>query len=188
MTNDDIKKIKNVSDMQCSAHANLRDRYHRRSTILDLTIFALSTWLVGLVFVEPHINFSLTPFGLPPNIWLGVLAIFTFFLSIVQMKVNWKGKADAHAQSLNLHSNVKRECVFLLAEPSLDPNDVQIQKMLVRHEIASNLTSPIPENEFLKQKKKHLIKQEISRYLSENPSALIWLARLKIWWRDNVRR
>ena len=64
----ELERIRTVSDMLCTAHAGLRDRYARRALWLDLAILGLSTWLVALVFVEPRINLSLTPFGLDPQL------------------------------------------------------------------------------------------------------------------------
>ena len=81
--------------MLCTAHAGLRDRYARRSLFLDLSVLGLSTWLVALAFVEPRIGISLTPFKIDAQIWGGLLATFTFFLAIVQLKTDWKGRSDA---------------------------------------------------------------------------------------------
>jgi len=59
----EIERIRNVSDMLCTGHAILRDRYERKALALDLSILALATWLSALAFVTPSINLSLTPFG-----------------------------------------------------------------------------------------------------------------------------
>lgn len=45
-----------------------------------------------------------------------------------------------------------------------------------------------PESEFLAQKRNHLRKIEISKYLDKYPSASILLLRIKFWWRDNYVR
>lgn len=185
MNQKEIERIKRVSDMLCSAHANLRDRYTRSAFFLDFSIFAFSTWLVAMVFVEPQVGYTLTPFGTSPKIWLGLLAIFTFLLSILQVLVGWKGKADAHDRSLSMFAEVKRECGYILALDDSKPNERNLDRLLDRYDMANDVAVPIPEREFLKQKKKHLKKVEISRHLDKHPSASLSLFKLSIWWRDN---
>lgn len=186
MERQEIERVHRVSDMLCSAHANLRDRYRLHALLLDLSIFALATWLVAMVFVEPQINYTLTPFNLHPDLWLGLLALLTFFLSIVQVLVNWKAKADAHGRSFSMYAEVKRECGYLLASGKIHENKSDLQRLQARYDMAVDVGVPVPEREFLKQKRKHLLKVELSRHLSKHPSASLLLTRLKLWWRDNV--
>ena len=74
-TKEELQRIRRVSDMLCTAHAGLRDRYSRLALFLDLSVLGLSTWLVALAFVEPRIGVSLTPFGIDSQIWGGLLAV-----------------------------------------------------------------------------------------------------------------
>jgi hypothetical protein len=173
--------------MLVSGHANLRDRYNRRATLLDLAVMALSTWLTSVVFIEPRINLKLTPFGIDPQLWVGLLGVFTFFLSIVQLRVDWKGRSDAHRRSFDLYSEVKRECGYLLA--SQQPLTAESsQRVLSRYDLATEVGTHMPESEFLAQKRNHLRKIEVSKYLDKHPSASISLLRAKFWWRDNWPR
>jgi hypothetical protein len=112
---DELGRIRQVSDTLCTGHAGLRDRFARRALVLDVSILALSTWLVALAFVEPRLNVSLTPFGLDSQIWVGLLAVGTFFLTIIQIKTDWKGQSDAHKRTLDIYAEVKREAGYLLA-------------------------------------------------------------------------
>jgi hypothetical protein len=173
--------------MLVTSHSNLRDRYNRRAALLDLAILALSLWLTSVVFVEPRINVKLTPFGMDPQVWIGLLGIFTFFLSIVQLRVDWKGKADAQKRSFDLYVEVKRETVYLLlSEHTLTTENCQ--RVLSRYDLATNVGTILPNSDFLPQKQKHLRKLEISRYLDGHPSASILLLKLKLWWRDNRKQ
>jgi hypothetical protein len=183
----ELDRIRRVSDMLVTGHANLRDRYNRMATLLDLAVMALSTWLTAVVFIEPRINVKLTPFGIDPQIWVGFLGVFTFFLSIVQLRVDWKGRSDAHRRSFDLYSEVKRECGYLLAsqEPLTADN---CQRVLSRYDLATEVGTHLPESEFLVQKRNHLRKIEISKHLDKHPSASILLVRIKFWWRDNLAR
>ena len=170
--------------MLVTGHANLRDRYSLRATFLDLAVMALSTWLTAVVFIEPRINVKLTPLSIDPQLWVGFLGIFTFFLSIVQLRVDWKGRSDAHKRSFDLYSEVKRECGYLLASQKPLTAD-SCQRVLARYDLATEVGTHIPEKEFLAQKRNHLQKIEVSKFLDKHPSASILLLRLRFWWRDN---
>jgi len=183
----EIARIREVSDMLCTGHASLRDRFQRRALLLDFSIFAISIWLVSLAFVEPRINLSLTPFNLDPPLWSGLLAILALLLSVLQIKVDWKGRSDAHRRSLEVYSEVKREAGYLLASCA-EPDEDSCQRIFSRYDLASSVGIAIPESEFLTQKRRHKLKISLSKYLDERPSASIPLTRLKLWLRDNVRR
>ena len=180
----EMERIKRVSDMLVTAHANMRDRFNLRATLLDLTIIALSTWLTAVVFIEPRINVKLTPFGIDSQIWVGLLGIFTFFLSILQFRVDWKGRADAHKRSFDLYVEVKRETVYLLSSQGTLTLE-NCQRVLSRYDLATQVGALLPNADFLPQKQKHLRKLEISRYLDHHPSASILMLKIKFWWRDN---
>jgi len=183
----EIDRIRRVSDMLVTGHANLRDRYSTWATLLDLGVMALSTWLTAVVFIEPRINVKLTPFGIDPQLWVGLLGIFTFFLSIVQLRVDWKGRSDAHKRSFDLYAEVKRECGYLLASQEVLTAD-NCQRALSRYDLATEVGAHLPESQFLVQKRNHLRKVAISKFLDGHPSASIPLLRMRLWWRDNVVR
>ena len=120
---DEVERVKRISDTWCTGHASLRDRFARRALLLDLLILGLSSWLVALAFVEPRINVRLTPFGWDSQIWIGVLAVATFFLTIVQLKTDWKGRANEHKRTFDIYAEVKREAGYLLAAGSFGDAD-----------------------------------------------------------------
>ena len=74
-TKEELQRIRRVSDMLCTAHAGLRDRYSRLALFLDLSVLGLSTWLVALAFVEPRIGLSVSPFAIGSQLWGGLLAV-----------------------------------------------------------------------------------------------------------------
>jgi hypothetical protein len=183
----ELERIHRVSDMLCTGHASLRDRYARWALAVDLAILGLSTWLVTLVFVQPRINTSLTPFSLDPQIWAGLLASVTLFLSIVQIKVEWKGLSDAHGRSCTMYAGVHREVGYLLAS-GRDLTEEAYRRLLSRYDMAIAVGVHVPEGQFLRQKRRHEVKVEISRHLDTHPAASIFLTRVKLWFRDNVGR
>jgi hypothetical protein len=179
---DRIQKIERVSDMLCTAHAGLGDKYARWALWLDIIILGSSTWLVALVFVEPRINVILTPLGLDPQIWIGTLGILTFFLTVLGMKTDWNGKSDAHHLSLSMYARIKRECGHLLSSGA---GPTEYQRLFDRYDLVNEVAAHVPEQEFLRQKKRHKTKIVISKHLDSHPGASILLTRFRLWYRDN---
>ncbi|WP_193181621.1 hypothetical protein [Nisaea sediminum] len=138
-----------------------------------------------MAFVEPALSLKLTPLDLDTRLWLGFLSIATFFATIVQFKTDWKGKADAHKRSLQIYAEVKREAGYLLASRDLDKDSVR--RVLARYDLAAAVGIPVPEGDFLPQKRRHKMKVALSRHLDSHPGASLWLTQLKFWWRDNVK-
>jgi hypothetical protein len=182
---DELKRVRQVADMLCTGHAILRDRFARWALAADLAVLGLSTWIVALAFVDPVINAKLTPRDLNPTIWGGCLAIGVFFLSIVQLKTDWKGRADAHRRTLDLYAEVKREAGYILASPELEES--ACRRVLSRYDMASAVGIELPERDFLYLKKRHRIKIAISKRLDTCPSSSITLLRLKMWFVDNCQ-
>lgn len=181
----EIERLRRVSDQLCTGHAALRDRYRRLALFLDMAILFLSIWLVALAFVDPALNVELTPFGWNSTIWIGVLSIITFALTVTQILTDWKAKANSHDRSLDMFSRVKQESRIA----SENPFDAEAaRRVLALNETAVTGSVPIPERHFLRTKRMHLTKVEISKSLDKKPGASIWLLRLKLWLRDNIGR
>ena len=183
---EEIKRIRRVSDALCTGHANLRDRYARRALILDLAILTFSLWLAALAFVEPLLSARLTPFHWDHQIWLGMLAVFTFLLTIVQLKTDWKARADAHSRTLDIYAEVKREAGYLIASGKFSEDECK--RVLARYDMASAVGVELPESDFLPQKRRHKIKVALSKHLDAHPAASLTLTRLRFWLRDNLGR
>src|SRR5258707_8112732 len=182
---DELSRIHRVSDMLCTGHAGLRDRYARMALALDISILALSTWLSALAFVAPTINLSLTPFGLDPQLWMGLLSVATLFLAIVQLKTDWKGRSDGHRRTLDNYAEVKREAGDLWATGEFD--EPAYRRVLARYDMASAVGIEMPERLFLAQKRRHKMKIALSRHLDTHPGASLHLTRFRFWIRDNFR-
>lgn len=182
---DELSRICRVSDMLCTGHAALRDRYARFAFALDLLTLGLSTWLVAIAFVEPKLNVALTPFGWDSQIWVGALGTGVFFLTLIQIKTDWKGRSDAHKRTLDVYIEVKREAAYLLSAGEYERD--ACQRVFSRYDMATSVGVPIPESEFLRQKQRHLVKIALSKALDGRPAtSLIWL-RLRLWWRDTFK-
>jgi len=181
----EILRIRRLCDMLVSAHAHLRERFSRKALILDLSILVLAIWLTSVVFVEPRLNVKLTPFGLDPQIWIGILSILALFLSILQLRVDWKGQSDAHKRAFDVYLGVKFACRKILSDCGpLNADDCH--RVMTQYELACSTSCLIPEKCFLAEKKRHIQKVRLSKLIDERPAASLWLLRLRHWWGDNL--
>lgn len=180
------KKTKDTADMLCTAHALLRDRFRFYATVLDVFIFLLAAYLVSLTFAPDRVRVYLNVSTIDPDIWVGLISLGVFALSIFQLLVDWKGKSESHSKSFSLYAEVKKEISDLLSKESL--NDDEYRRIASKYDMATEIGTNIPESQFLRLKKAHKLKVEISKHLDNYPGASILLTRLKLFWRDTISR
>jgi hypothetical protein len=183
---EELMRVRKTADMLCTGHASLRDRFARYALSLDVLILATSTWLVALSFVDQNIGVRLTPWAVEPQIWVGLLGAITFFLTLVQIKTDWKSRADSHRRTFEMYAEVKREAGYLVAAGAFTDEDYR--RVISRYDMASASGVAIPERDFLAQKQRHKSKVELSKYLDAHPFATLALVRFQLWLRDNMRK
>jgi hypothetical protein len=183
-TKGEVERIRRVSDLLCTAHASMRDRFSRRAVGMDLTILLLSAWLTALAFVDPRFHPWLVPLQLDAQLWIGLIGVLTFCLTLVQLQLNWRGRSEAHGRSFGMYSEVKREAGYLLATSEVIPLR-EFQRLTARYDMASDIGTGIPERDFLKLKRRHKLKVRLSKLLDTRPGASITLTKLKLILRDN---
>lgn len=185
---DELQRVFRVTDQTCSQHALLRDRFSRKALVLDLITLALGVYLVSLAFVDPAIARKLTPAPLSPIIFIGFLGVGQLFLGILQLRVDWKARSDAHARSMSLHADLKRELGTLLARDPATVTDVDYVRVRAQQAMTSNAALPVPDADFLWTKRHHKLKVAVSKHLDGHPGASILLTKLKFLLRDNPLR
>jgi hypothetical protein len=177
-----LQRAIRVADQSCTAYAILRDKYNRRACVLDLSILLLSAWLTAMVFVEPTIGVALSPSKyISKELWIGLLSIGAFALSLVQLQVNWKGRAQTYHQAAGALSAFVKE--YRRTAATLGANE--IAQALARYDLISSSIAPIPDSQFLVLKQKHKLKVKISQHLDTHPAASLTLIRLKLWLTDS---
>lgn len=180
---DELERLRRVADQSCTAHAVLSQKYKRISFLVDASILIMSAWLTALALAEPQYLTVLAPFDIAPKLWLGLLAVFTFCLSLIELKSEWKTKAEAHARSLTMFGEVKREAGYLLVSREGIPLH-EFQRLAARYDMAGDVGIKIPDNQFLHLKRKHKIKVEISKRLDRRPSAPVLVLKVELFFRD----
>src|SRR5258705_6080518 len=111
---EELARALRVADMLTTCHCLLRDRFARRALVLDLTILVASVWLVAMAFVDPEIakNFALLNFS--PTITIGMLAVVTFVLSLLQLRTDWKYQSERFDQAAKAYAESKLELRCIL--------------------------------------------------------------------------
>lgn len=180
---EEVAQIQRRADQSCSIHAWLRDRYQWRANLLDYSVLALSTYLAGMIFVEPKIGIKLSP-GDEPQIWIGCLSLAVFFLSIIQFKSGWRTRAAAHAKSCEEYARVKSDC-RALRKNGLQITNSAYDRVRGRYDLAQDLGTAIPEKDFLRGKALHHRKVFVSQYIDTHPGAWPSVVYLKLFLRDN---
>jgi|GEM_PF-2562280 len=179
---DELTRVRRVADQSCSAHARLRDRYKSLATVLDTVVLCASAWVTALALVDPAFALRLTPAGMPSTLWIGLLSIAVFVATLVQLRLDLKGKADAHRRAFEAQSEIK----YAANDAEQHAGDAdRLAAVYGKVALAAAVGVSIPEKEFLPQKALHLRKVEISKLLDKRPFASLALVRLRLWLRDN---
>lgn len=180
----EIASIERKADQACTVHALLRDRFQRRSNLLDYGLMLVSTYLVGLSLVEPAVGISLS-LGFDRTILITCMSLITFFFSIVQFKNDWKTRAEEHQRSFTEYAEVKSDCrTYTSGVRSVTAPEHQ--RIRDRYDMVVEVGTHIPDKEFLAGKAYHTRKVFISRHLDSHPGAWVLLVRVKLFLRDNL--
>lgn len=180
----ELEKVLRIADMLCTAHNIERDRFRRRALVLDIVLMLISLYLVSMALIDPVFGDFLTPYGWDGKLWTGLVATSIFGLSIVQLLVKWKGRADAHDRSFRMYAETKSSCAEYLNSTSPISRE-DYNRVRAHYDMASEIGCHIPDERFLLLKQKHLQKVSLSKALDVRPFMSIRWAMAKRWWGDN---
>ena len=161
-----------VLDQTLSMHTMLRDHYARRALLVDGLLLACSVVFCASAFASDQVLALLG--GSPDRVryLLKAFSVVTFMLSVLSLRVDWKGIAAAHRQAgekmsgaLAVFRKYRRDDGFWDASVAGELDSIYWEAM-------RNCVS-IPESAFLKLKARHLRKVEISKMLDSNPGCPI---------------
>src|SRR5882672_5227596 len=183
-----------VLDQTLSMHAALRDRYGRRALLVDGLLLACSVVFCASAFASDQV---LALFGGTPDrvrYLLKAFSVITFMLSVISLRVDWKGLSAAHRQASEKMTGAL--AVFRRHRRDDGSWDANVTDELdgVYWEAMRNCVS-VPDSHFLKLKARHLRKVEISKMLDSNPGrpvfvlrAMLFFSSLKKTKRDTNKR
>jgi hypothetical protein len=181
MLEERIKNQKRLTDQMLSAYSVLRDRYQRRVTWLGLGLLASAVVLNALTFISTE---TLGSFGIDSEraeFLIRCASVTVFFLSLVELRIDWAGKARLYSNAAEQLAVLKGE--FSSLEITQDRCDTtKLIEASQRYQSTMTLLPRIPEKQFLPLKASHKRKIEVSRRLDTNPGRPMWLIRLDILW------
>jgi len=173
----ELDRRRKVVDVMLSAHARLRDRYHRRALAADLAMFGGSTILCATVFVDPQLIAS-TSLGLTgARVLLGVISVLIFFLSIIGLLFEWKEAAGRHGRAAVVLGDLKAKGRLLAAGAQ---SGSETEEFVRSYDSLMTTFPPIPDDQFVKLKAYHRRKVELSQAIDRNPNAPVFVLRLRL--------
>jgi hypothetical protein len=164
-----------------SMHTALRDRYARRALFVDILLLACAVIFCTATFADAT---TLAQLGLAPkriNYLLRVSSVLAFMLSILSLRIDWKGKSSSHRDAADKMSRALE--AFRNAQQSDGTWPTEgIAELDAAYWEAMHNSVPIPEGVFVKLKARHLRKVQLSRMLDSNPGCPAWVLRLVLLW------
>lgn len=181
----EIASIERKADQSCSIHAWIRDRNQRYAVILDYGLMGATTYLLGLSLVEPAIGLPLS-LGFDRPILMSVLSLLAFFLSVVQFKNDWKGRAAAHHRAFREYAAIKSSCRAITSGVHA-VTSAEHQRIRDRYDAVTDVGTHIPDSMFIKGKARHIRKIYVSKYLDRHPGARPLIVHIKLFLHHNFK-
>jgi len=182
---DEIERMFRVTDQMATAHSILRDRLRSRALIVEVCLLLGSAGLTTLALLDPSSVQAFLKTDISVSLLRALVGLFTFTASIVQLKVDWRGRGGLHARTVEFLVALKHELGRAKLESETHERQRLFELARARFELIGALTPPIPDREFIALKRQHRLKVEVSRILDQHPGTWAWLARLRITIRDN---
>jgi hypothetical protein len=173
-------------DQSITGHSFLRDKFSRRAGVLSSIILigaAVVTFLaVSSESVRAHFYLSYPR----ADHLIGLLGFAVLLCSILELQIGWRERSSRHAEAANALARLKLLIARELGS-DLTLTKARFTEIQQAYENVNDLIAKIPERRFLELKALHRRKVEMSKFLDRHPGASIFLLRLKIWLRDNMR-
>jgi hypothetical protein len=180
----ELGRIRHVSDMMATSHTALKEKYFLLSLFSDMALFSCSLFLTVIAFA--NVNLLNKYFGINYVFWVGAFSVTTFIYSFLVRLLDWKIRAESHRYAVKTYMTLKFKARDIINKIKKHEN-VDVERFIDNYNTLTPTIIPVPENDFLKYKRKHKIKVSISQHLDTNPAASILLLRIKMWFSDNFR-
>ena len=170
-----------VIDQMLSMHSSLRDGYRTKALIMSCALLTSGVVLNACVFID---DATLTALGLKPGnskVAIGLASIAVFLISIVELRVDWGGKASIHKRAVERLSNLKAKYRQHF-DPANKNDPIPDHELNSDYERVLADLQPIPEAVFNRLKHRHLKKKLLSDMISKNPGAPLFLIKFKFFW------
>ncbi|KGK98228.1 hypothetical protein LI82_10945 [Methanococcoides methylutens] len=192
----EIKQLEHKANMMRDMHSYQFQKYEWLSKFFSLMIIALSAIVSVLAIVDPSI------FSIDRNYidsfrnLIAILAFIIFLISLIDKIYGINENARKHEQAVKVMTDFIVECNNFrkLETNSCGKEEIKLKVDSLEAQYSLiNQMNPFPvisDEDFIKAKKKHLLKVEISKKLSKNPHEEIddyvnkrWLINALKWMR-----
>jgi hypothetical protein len=181
MKPEEIERRFRVADQMVTMYTVMRDRYLARATWLTLSIMGSSVILCACTFLPDNalVMVGLSPLG--KKVVLGVFSSLILFLSIVELKVDWKQRSSLYKEAAKNVAGLKAK-YRNVRNSSEHPASEMIHELANQYDsIMANLPG-VSDLEFAKLKAYHLKKIKLSKMIDLNPGCPLWFLRIKLMW------
>ncbi|NPE28133.1 SLATT domain-containing protein [Methanococcoides sp. SA1] len=190
----EIKQLEDKANMMRDMHSYQFQKYEYISKVFSLVIIVLSAIVSILAIADPTI------FSIDRNYvdnfrnLIAILAFIIFLISLYDKIYGINEKAGKHEQAVKVMTDFIVECnnIRKLEIDSCGKDEIKLKVDSLQTQYSLiNQMNPFPvisDEDFVKAKKKHLLKVEISKKLSNNPHEKIddyvnkrWLINALKW-------
>ena len=179
-TPEEFRRKRRVLDQMLTGHSLLRDRYERRALVLTLLVLALSIVATSVAFLSGASSVSILGIQARVQVWVGVLSALIFFLTLVELRVDWRQRAGTHGDAARRLGRLKG--LFRAATVHDDVVDAGGKDLNLEYDTTMEQLMTIPDKRFLWVKAKHTRKIRTSMLLDKHPGAPLWYIRLLAMW------
>jgi hypothetical protein len=174
MAADPLVEMRNLADMRMSVHEGQRLWYARFSMALTLGWLLSSAFLLTFVFAsEDFVRDGLRMTALQFKLLGGTAALLSFSAAITDLVWRPGAHAEGHAQARDYFLALKSDIARAIAKGESDA--VVVTRLRERFEHGA--VPRIPDERFLRLKRRYHAKVALSNAIQENPGASIWKLR-----------
>lgn len=166
-------------DQLLSMHSTLRDRYRRRSFLLNTSLIGISLFLSVFAFVGDDVLKSLSYHPPMTRFVLGFSAVIVLLLSITEYRVDWRAIGARHIEAVKCLAKLKAKYRKAFNE-STGNDSKKNSRLMIEYDKTMAILPPIPERNFNQLKASHQYKRILSQRLSQNPKAPAWFLRAQL--------
>jgi hypothetical protein len=186
MNDGEYRRRRRVIGWMLTAHAALRDRYTRRSRGLTLIVMVLS--IIGLLLALANGDQQVSVLSIDGKlqVFLAWLAALTFFVSLVDLVVDWRRRALSHqdgARRLGELSVLYGRAVEENGEWVVEGIDLTTE-----YQRTMGAIDPIPDKKAAAMKALDNRKRAVFTLIDERPGIPAWQAKLIVLRRSMTAR
>lgn len=157
----ETSRQRRVTDQLLSMHSYLRDRKSRTAKAITASILVLTALGSTVAFACSDVKLTILGVTADRATWVGFLTFATFALVLVDLVLDQRGEAAAHADAARRLADLKARY--------RDSDGRETADRLTEHyvEVTAEIVE-VPAASFNRLKSRHLRKIEVSKLLSEH--------------------